>query len=249
MNRKIYVKEKLLIDILKAVLIVMFSVGIYYVWVTFYNPYIPKKLYRGSFLICLLFGVVYFFLAQTYGAFMIGTSTVSDLIYSHGICIALTLSLTYVIFSLMSYAFVNVIPFIIMFAVYFAFAVIWVFITDRAYFAIHPPRKTIVVYDRVDSYLSLRGIKSMDRRFKVVETLRSRNTELDTVFEKLLDADAVFLCGVPAEYRNEIVKFCVRNNKVAYIKPKISDTIIRGGKTIQLLNVPVYRCTRSNPKL
>lgn len=249
MNRKIYVKEKLLIDILKAVLIVLFSIGIYYVWVTFYNPYIPKKLYRGSFLICFLFGVVYFFLAQTYGAFMIGTSTVSDLIYSHGICIALTLSLTYVIFSLMSYAFVNVIPFIIMFAVYFAFAVIWVFVTDRAYFTIHPPRRTIVVYDRVDSYLSLRGIKSMDRRFKVVETLRSRNTELDTVFEKLLDADAVFLCGVPAEYRNEIVKFCVRNNKVAYIKPKISDTIIRGGKTIQLLNVPVYRCTRSNPKL
>ena len=85
MNRKIYVKEKLLIDILKAVLIVLFSIGIYYVWVTFYNPYIPKKLYRGSFLICFLFGVVYFFLAQTYGAFMIGTSTVSDLIYSHGI--------------------------------------------------------------------------------------------------------------------------------------------------------------------
>lgn len=250
MNRKNYLRERSLTDILKGILVLAYSGGIYYLWTTYYNPYIPKKfVLLGNLLIAAVFGAVYMFLAQTYGGFMIGTSTVSDLIYSHGICIALSLSLTYVIFSLMSYKLVNVIPFLIIFVVYSAFAVIWVIITDRAYFAVHPPRRTIVVFDRVDSYLSLRGIKSINRRFTVVETLRSRNTELETVFEKLLEADAVFLCGVPAEYRNEIVKFCIRNNKVAYIKPKISDTIIRGGKTIQLLNVPVYRCTRSNPKL
>ena len=250
MNRKVYVKERLLIDILKAVLILLFSGGIYYVWITLYNPYIPVPLYRyGNYLIAAVFGAVYFFLAQTYGGFMIGTSTVSDIIYSHGICITLTLLLTYVIFSLMSVSLVNAVPFIVIFLVYFAFAVIWVIVTDRAYFRIHPPRRTIVVYDRVDSYLSLRGIKSMDRRFNVIETLRSRNTDLETVYKKLSDADAVFLCGLPAYYRNQIVKFCIKNNKVIYIKPKISDTIIRGGKTVQLLNVPVYRCTRSNPKL
>ena len=36
---------------------------------------------------------------------------------------------------------------------------------------------------------------------------------------------------------------------MAYIKPKISDTIIRGGKTIQLMNIPVYRCKRSDGNL
>lgn len=250
MNRKVYVKERLLIDLLKAIIVVLFSGGIYYVWITLYNPYIPVPLYRyGNYLIAVVFGAVYFFLAQTYGGFMIGTSTVSDIIYSHGICITLTLLLTYVIFSLMSVSLVNIMPFLVIFLVYFAFAVIWVIITDLVYFKIHPPRKTIVVYDRVDSYLSLRGIKSMDRRFNVIETLRSRNTDLETVYKKLSNADAVFLCGLPAYYRNQIVKFCIKHNKVIYIKPKISDTIIRGGKTVQLLNVPVYRCTRSNPKL
>ena len=34
-----------------------------------------------------------------------------------------------------------------------------------------------------------------------------------------------------------------------YVKPKISDTIIRGGRTIQLLNTPVYRCKRSDNSL
>lgn len=250
MNRKLYVKERLLIDILKGLLVLFISLGMYYVWTRYYNPLIPKSFYRlGNYFMAVVFGAVYIFLAQTYGAFMIGTSTVSDLIYSHGICVLLSLILTYVIFSLMSYKLVNVVPFIIMFAVFFSVTVIWTIVTDWAYFKIHSPKKTIVVFDNVDSYLSLKGIKSMDRRFNVVETLRSRETDLDEIYKKLMAVDAVFLCGVPADYRNEIVKFCVRNNKVAYIKPKISDTIIRGGKTIQLLNVPVYKCTRSNPKL
>lgn len=250
MNRKIYVKERLLIDILKGLLVLLISFGMYYVWTRYYNPQIPKPFWRlGNYFLAAVFGAVYIFLAQTYGGFMIGTSTVSDIIYSHGICVFLSLALTYVIFSLMSYKLVNVIPFFIMFAVFFSFAVIWTIMTDWAYFRIHPPKRTIVVFDNIDSYLSLKGIKSMERRFKVVETLRSRETDLETIYKKLMSVDAVFLCGVPADYRNEIVKFCVRNNKVAYIKPKISDTIIRGGKTIQLLNVPVYRCTRSNPKL
>lgn len=250
MNRKIYVKERLLIDILKGLFVITISLGMYYVWTRYYNPQIPRSFYRlGNYFLAVVFGAVYIFLAQTYGGFLIGTSTVSDIIYSHGICVFLSLALTYVIFSLMSYKLVNVIPFIAMFAVFFSVAVIWAIVTDWAYFKIHPPKRTIVVFDNVDSYLSLKGIKSMERRFNVVETLRSRETDLETIYKKLMSVDAVFLCGVPADYRNEIVKFCVRNNKVAYIKPKISDTIIRGGKTIQLLNVPVYRCTRSNPKL
>ncbi len=250
MNRKTYIKERLIIDILKGVLVLVLAFGIYYLWTRYYNPFIPKPFYRlGNYLICGVYGVFYIFLAQTYGGFMIGTSTVSDIVYSHGICIVLSMAMTYIIFSLMSYKLLNIIPFLIMIVVYFAIIVLWTFFTDWAYFKVHPPRRTIVVFDNVDSYISLKGIKSMDKRFNVLETMRSRETDLETIYKKLLSVDAVFLCGVPADYRNEIVKFCVRNNKVVYIKPKISDTIIRGGKTIQLLNVPVYRCTRSNPKL
>ena len=250
MNRKIYIKERLVIDILKAALLLVLSFGIYYIWTRYYNPYIPKPFWRlGNYLIGVIFGAVYLFLAQTYGGFMIGTSTSGDIIYSHGICIVFSLSLTYVIFSLVSYRLVNALPFIAIFAVYFSIAVLWTYMTDRIYFLIHPPRKTVLIYDNVESYISLKGIKSMERRFDVVSTIRSRDVELHDIYKIIRTVDAAFLCGVPADYRNEIVKFCIRYNKVVYIKPKISDTIIRGGKTIQISNVPVFRCTRSNPKL
>ncbi|MBQ5904657.1 MAG: sugar transferase [Clostridia bacterium] len=86
----------------------------------------------------------------------------------------------------------------------------------------------------------------MKNRFNVVRTFNCEKTSLQELFESLKTVDAIFLCGVPSDYRNEVVKFCIANDKVAYVKPKISDTIIRGGKTIQLLNIPVYRCKRKD---
>ena len=89
----------------------------------------------------------------------------------------------------------------------------------------------------------------MDKRFTVLKTVSCDKISLNELFGELKKMDAVFLCGVPSDYRNEVVKFCIANGKVAYVKPKISDTIIRGGRTIQLLNVPVYRCRRSDQSI
>ena len=99
------------------------------------------------------------------------------------------------------------------------------------------------------SYHSLKGINRITKRFEVRKTVNCDETSLEELFAMTDHIDAIFLCGVPSDYRNEVVKFCMANGKVAYIKPKISDTIIRGGRTIQLLNVPVYRCRRSDQSL
>ena len=85
----------------------------------------------------------------------------------------------------------------------------------------------------------------MDRRFNVIKTINANKIPLEELCEKIMEVDAVFLCGVASEYRNEVVKFCIANRRVAYVKPKISDTIIRGSRTIQLLNIPIYRCARA----
>ena len=89
----------------------------------------------------------------------------------------------------------------------------------------------------------------MDKRFRVIRTVNSEKTTLEELFDYMKNLDAVFLCGVPSDYRNEVVKHCIATGKVAYVKPKISDTIIRGGRTIQLMNIPVYRCKRSDASL
>ena len=175
-----------------------------------------------------------------------GTATVPDLIFSQIIAVGFLQGVCYVIFSLLSYKLVSPVPFIVMFIAFSAFAVLWCYLADFVYFRLHKPRKTVVVFGNIDSYLSLRGIRKMDKRFNVVATFNYEKTPLEELYKKITGINAVFLCGVPSDYRNEVVKHCIANGKVAYVKPKISDTIIRGGRTIQLMNVPVYRCKRAD---
>ena len=242
--------EKICLYFLKAVIIAGFSGSLYYCWIEYYNPYIPTPFFRlGNYLMGVLFLAFYVSMVKVYGGFLVGTSPVTDLIFSQVIAIGFLQGFSYVIFSLLSYKLISVWPFVIMFVVFSAVAAVWCILSDFVYFKIHKPKRTIVVYGNVDSYRSLKGVKSMDKRFTVKTTVNSEEVSLEKLFAMMGNIDAVFLCGVHSDYRNEVVKYCIAKGKVAYIKPKISDTIIRGGRTIQLLNVPVYRCRRSDQSL
>ena len=247
---KNYVKEQTILYLFKGFITLLFATGMYFLWTVRFNPVAPTPFYRwGNYFLFVLFVLIYGAFVKVYGGFLVGTATVIDLIFSQVIAIAFLQGVSYIIFSLLSYKLVSIWPFLLMFLMYALFAAGWVVVIDAIYFKLHAPKKTIVVFNNVDAYLSLKGIRSMDKRFRVVRTVNSEKTSLEELFSYLKKLDAVFLCGVPADYRNEVVKYCIANSKVAYIKPKISDTIIRGGKTIQLMDVPVYRCKRSNSSL
>lgn len=245
-NEKRYI-EKLVMYLFKVIIIAVFSFGMYYYWTEFYNHNVPISFYRlGNYFLGACFAAVYTYLVSVYGGFQVGTAPVWDLIFSQIIAIGFLQVFSYMVFSLLSFKLVSVFPFIILFIAFSCFAALWCFLADFIYFKLHAPKKTIVVYGVVDSYLSLKGIRSMDNRFRVVKTFRYTSISLEDLYKQMEKVNAVFLCGVPSDYRNEVVKYCIANGKVAYVKPKISDTIIRGGKTIQLMNVPVYRCKRAD---
>ncbi len=247
MDKSRYVKEKIILYFFKIFITLTFVGSLAYIWLEFYNRFIPTPFYRlGNYFLFVLFAVVYVAFVKVYGGFMVGTSTVVDLIFSQVIAIGFLQGFCYVIFSLLSYKLVSPLPFILMFVGFSIFAALWCYLADYVYFRLHKPRKTVVLFGNVDSYISLKGIRTMDKRFNVVRTFNCEKTPLNEFFESIKNVNAVFLCGVPSDYRNEVVKYCIANGKVAYIKPKISDTIIRGGRTIQLMNVPVYRCKRAD---
>lgn len=246
-RKKRYQKEKLAMYLFKGGIISLFSGILYFVWLNYFNPFIPTPFYRmGNYLMLALFVAIYSSFVNVYGGFAVGTAPVSDLAFSQIIAVGFLQGFSYVMFSLLSYRLVSLWPFIGMFVAFSLFSVVWCLAANKIYFSIHIPKKTIVLFGNVDSYYSLKNIRSMKNRFNVVRTFNCEKTSLQELFESLKTVDAIFLCGVPSDYRNEVVKFCIANDKVAYVKPKISDTIIRGGKTIQLLNIPVYRCKRKD---
>ncbi len=250
MVKKKYIKEKIILYLFKILICCLFTGSMYYCWIKYFNPYVPTPFFKlGNYFLAAVLLFTYVGFVKIYGGFLVGTSPVSDLMFSQIISIAFLQAVAYVIFSLLSYRLVSVVPFLVMFFAFSAFAVVWVLVIDFIYFKLHAPKRTIVVFNNVDSYQSIKGIRDIKKRFRVTRTVNSEKTSLDELYEYMKSVDAVFLCGVPSDYRNEVVKKCIATGKIAYVKPKISDTIIRGGRTIQLMNIPVYRCKRSDASL
>ena len=209
-------KEKIVLYSMKLIITAIFTGSLYYGWIEYYNPNIPTPFFRlGNYLMGVLIVAVYIAFVKVYGGFLVGTSPVWDLIFSQIIAIGFLQGICYVIFSLLSYKLLSVWPFVGMFVVFSLIAAGWCYLTDHFYFKIHKPKRTIVVFGNVDSYLSLKGIKSMDKRFTVLKTWDCEKIPLHALFNQIKKVDAVFLCGVPSDYRNEVVKFCIANGKVA----------------------------------
>lgn len=245
-NNKKYIFEKLILSFLKAFISCVFAFSVTWCWARFFNAEVPTPFYRlGYYFMFALVLASFIFIAKIYGAYNIGTSSVTDLAFSQIITIFIWQIVCYLLFSLVSFRLVEVTVFAVMFALFSVFAIFWAMAADRIYYMLHKPKRTIVVFSNIDSYLSMKGLRSMERRFNVVKTINAEKVPLEELYEKIMEVDAVFICGVPSEYRNEVVKFCIANQRIAYVKPKISDTIIRGSRTIQILNVPIYRCARA----
>ena len=249
MNKR-YLREKSILYLFKIIITLLITGMMFLIWFFYYNPKINLPFFeKGHYLMTVVFMAVYLVFTRVYGGFMVGTASVLDLIFSQIIAVGFTAGSSYAIFSLLSYKLVNPVPLIIGFVVFSIIAALWCLAADKVYFRLHKPKKTIVIFGNKESYESLKGVKGMTKRFLVEEVHDSENTTLDFLFKKIIGFDAVFMCGVPSDYRNEILKYCIANDIACFIKPKISDTIIRGGKTIQMMNVPVYRCKRGDTGL
>jgi lipopolysaccharide/colanic/teichoic acid biosynthesis glycosyltransferase len=249
MNKR-YLREKGILYFFKILITLLVTGSMLAIWIFYYNPNINLPFYaKGHYLMTVVFMVIYLVFTRVYGGFMVGTASVLDLIFSQIIAVGFTAGSSYAIFTLLSYKLVNPVPLIIFFAVFSVVSALWCYIADKVYFKLHKAKKTIVIFGNKESYESLKGIKGMTKRFVVEETYDSEKVTLEFLFEKIIGFDAVFMCGVPSDYRNEILKFCIAKDIACFIKPKISDTIIRGGKTIQMMNVPVYRCKRGDTGL
>ena len=52
-----------------------------------------------------------------------------------------------------------------------------------------------MVFNNVDSYQSIKGVRDIKKRFNVVRTVNSEKTSLEELYDYMKSVDAVFLCG------------------------------------------------------
>ncbi|MBQ9807376.1 MAG: sugar transferase [Ruminococcus sp.] len=224
--------------VLMAVLTGFFA----YVWYRYYSSAIVLPYYRrGNWTLigiyCLL--IVLFF--KAYGGFKLGYLKKTDMLFSQLISMACVNVVTYFLVSLIGRHFMDGVPLLLLTAADFGFIAVWTALTGKLFFMIYPPRRLIILYGSHQAAALVMKMSQRVDKYMICESV-SISESPDVIKEQILKYEGVIICDIPAEQRNDYLKFCFERSIRAYIAPKISDIIIRGADDIRLFDTPLLLC-------
>ena len=201
---------------------------------------------QTGLLVAAIFCVLYMTYGRIYESFLISLVRITEMIYSQTLALLMSDGILYLVLCLMAHRLVSPMGVLGLFAAQLLVAVIWSVCAHKWYFAVFPPKRTAVIYDRGRDVGSLIGAYGLSKKFDVKRTVTLEEC-LDGGFKVLDRMETVFLCGISSHDRNLILKQCVNRGITVYVMPKIGDIIMSGAKQMHLFHLPFLRVGRYDP--
>ena len=212
------------------------------IWDTFYADIIIEPFFRrGNWVVVLIYTFLTAIVYKAYHCTRFGYLKRSDLIYYQLIGIAIVNFITYFQISVIGRHFMAAAPVLLMTAADFATIIIWALLTSSIYFRLYPPRRLVIVYGSSKAAELVLKMSARVDKYMICESI-SCAEGLEKITEVLGDFDGAILCDVPAELRNDLLKYCCGHRIRTYTAPKISDILMRGGDEIRLFDTPLILC-------
>lgn len=216
------------------------------VWFLYYEPLtmtVHSK--QVSVLMLVLYSVAFYYLSSRLDGFRVSIRRIGDIVFSQVIAVGATDVLAAMIIWMQSIHFPNLLPGLLCFAVQCVIIVVTVFASSKLFFATHPPKKVVIIYDLRQGMEDLISAYGLEKRYSVqaiypVEDVLANLHRLDK-------EDDVFLCGVRSHERNIILKYCVERNKRVFMLPRVGDVMMSGAERMHMFHLPFIRATRYNP--
>ncbi|MCM1261811.1 MAG: exopolysaccharide biosynthesis polyprenyl glycosylphosphotransferase [Butyrivibrio sp.] len=220
--------------------------GIYaYFWLTEYHTFLRlqrgiKFYFKGHVLMLLIYFVLLFFFASTYGGLKIGYLKPLDVYVSQFFSLLAVNLISYFQISLMANWLVAVRPIAMTMLIQVVVSAAWVYICNAFYRKAFPPRKLLLIH----------GERSIDDIVAKLNTRKDKysiagcigiDEEPEKVREEILAGyGAVMLWDIPISYRNDLLKYCYSKSIRVYMMPKISDVIVKGSAQLHLFDTPIF---------
>jgi len=219
--------------------VAVLSLIYYHVWRFGYaDEAFPQYLGYGKFVLMGVYGLIITVLFNSFDSFQFGYLRLTDIVISQCLSLFMANFITYFQLCLIANVMISVMPMIYLMLIQIVIAVGLPYIYSVIYHRIYSAHKMIMVYG-TDGAINLK-LKMDSRPDKYrIQKLISVEEGLDAICAELVHYDAVVINDVPAEIRNNILKFCYDRHIRAYVTPKLSDIIIRGSTEICLFDTPL----------
>ena len=190
------------------------------------------------------YAIVLLFLSKMYGGMRLGYLKNMEIIFSQVFSTFLANIIIYFELSIMAHqAFVPKV-FLMMMSEQTAIVVIYIYIANRFYKSIFPPRKLLLIH----GYRPVEDIRAKfdSRRDKYIITkmvhIREGYKNICKMILECYESDecnAVVIGDISVEERNLLLKFCYGKSIRVYLLPKITDVILMGAEELHIFDSPM----------
>lgn len=237
MSRGAYDDTKGFVRLLETLLEVLIMTVLYYViWRKGYPD--GGFLYKGKYVLMGLYAALMLVFFQNSDCTLFGQLRKTDLMIGQIISLLLVNGFTYVQLCLISERILSVGPILLIFVLEILVALVLVVLYTALYRKMYAPHNMLLVYGN-ERGVGLK-IKMDTRQDKYrISKLLSADVGYEQICQEAQSYDAVILNDIPAQLRNDILKFCYLRRIRVYVAPKLTDVILRGAKDNNLFDTPL----------
>ena len=237
LSRGAYEDMKGFVRVAETVLEISLLTMLYYMaWMEGYT--LAYFAYKGKYVLMGVYAVLLYVFFQNSDCTKFGQLHRIDLIIGQIIALFLVNAITYFQLCLIANSMLSPAPMVMLTLGEIVLAILLVLLYTSLYHKLYAPHEMLLIYGNRRG-VSLK-IKMDSRRDKYnISKLISIEEGFDAICKAIPNFDAVILSDVPAQVRNDILKYCYRYRVRTYISPKLTDIMIRGGKDITLFDTPL----------
>ncbi len=211
----------------------------YIVWKLCYRgDGIPFYYGNGKYVLALIYAFLIFVLFYLCDSFKYGHRKLSEVAISQWTALLIVNIVTYLQLCLIGNRMLNLLPMLVLFGIEMILALLCSFIFTVIYHRMYVPKNMVMIYG---------DEKAVDLKFKMdtrpdkycITKVISYEEGYERIQKEIANHDAVIINDVPAQIRNDILKYCYMNEVRMYVVPKVSDIILRGADEINLFDTPL----------
>lgn len=236
-------KTKRMIMFWSKMFIVLLQTGMYgWLWFHHYKDMMPVEYWRrGNWVIIALYAMFIMVFSRAFGALKVGYLKTWDIMYSQFLTIFCVNGVTYLQLSLINgdWKFLeNSKPMFILCFLDIILVLLWAIFMRWIYAFIYPPHEMLLIYGDISPDAIIRKLESRKDKYHVKDKV-ALSAGMETIYEKILQYDAVLVGDIPVQDRNRFIKYCFEQDVRCYGIPKISDIMIRNSESIDLFDSPL----------
>ena len=228
--------------------ILILTLAYYIVWMKGYD--LAYFAYKGKYVLMGVYAVLLYALFLNSECTMFGQLHRGDLIMGQIISICLVNGITYLQLCLIANGILPLAPtlaltgadiviaIVLLTAAGIAVAIALILLYTSLYHRLYAPHDMLLIYGH------RRGVElkiKMDARKDKynISGLISSDEGYDKIIQEIPKYDAVVINDVPAQLRNDLLKYCYRYRVRTYVSPKLTDIMLRGARNITLFDTPL----------